>query len=469
MSAVDKKELFSEYTRALREDAAALFVGAGLSVGAGFVDWKTLLKEIAEDLGLDVSREADLIGLAQFHVNHRQGRDRINQLLIDHFIEDVELTDNHHLIANLPIRSVWTTNYDDLIEKGFEQAGKRHDVKRRESDFATTRRNSDVVVYKMHGDKTDPAEAILTKEDYETYHKNRELFTTALKGDLVTKTFLFLGVSFTDPNISYILGRVKQLLEGNARQHYCLIKKPKAGECGDDDYSCNRFSHWLADLRRYKVIPVLIDSYAEVTSILAELNRRYHLRDVFLSGSAHDFSPLGQEPFQSLCKQLGAELIAKDFNIISGYGLGVADMVIVGAMQSLKRNDDERLQLWPFPQAVPAGTDRATLWKQYRERMLSRAGVCIVLAGNKIVDGTVVPADGVLQEVEIAKSQGKTVLPIGATGHIAKKIWDEMNLDLSKHFGTVNVTDAFATLGDSTATPEKLVKAIIDILRQLDK
>ena len=50
MSAVDKKELFNEYTRALREDAAALFVGAGLSVGAGFVDWKTLLKEIAEDL-----------------------------------------------------------------------------------------------------------------------------------------------------------------------------------------------------------------------------------------------------------------------------------------------------------------------------------------------------------------------------------------------------------------------------------
>lgn len=114
MSAVDKKELFSEYTRALREDAAAIFVGAGLSVGAGFVDWKTLLKEIADDLGLDVAREVDLIGLAQFHVNHRQGRDRINQLLIDHFIEDVELTDNHHLIANLPIRSVWTTNYDDL-------------------------------------------------------------------------------------------------------------------------------------------------------------------------------------------------------------------------------------------------------------------------------------------------------------------------------------------------------------------
>jgi hypothetical protein len=59
----------NEYTRALREDSAAMFVGAGFSVGAGYVDWKTLLKEIAEDLGLDVSRKSDLIALAQFHVN----------------------------------------------------------------------------------------------------------------------------------------------------------------------------------------------------------------------------------------------------------------------------------------------------------------------------------------------------------------------------------------------------------------
>ena len=180
---------------------------AGLSVGAGYVDWKTLLKEIAEDLGLDVSRESDLIALAQFHVNHRQGRDRINQLLIDHFIENVSITPNHHLIAHLPVRTVWTTNYDDLIEKCFEDAGKRVDVKRRQSDFATTRRNSDVTVYKMHGDKTDPSQAVLTKDDYETYHKSRELFTIALKGDLITKTFLFLGVSFADPNVGYILAR----------------------------------------------------------------------------------------------------------------------------------------------------------------------------------------------------------------------------------------------------------------------
>lgn len=469
MPAINRKEFFSDYTRALREDAAALFVGAGLSVGAGYVDWPKLLKEIAEDLGLNVEREPDLIALAQFHVNHRKGRDRINQLIMDHFIESVALTPSHRLVALLPIRTVWTTNYDDLLETAFGGANKRVDVKRRPSDFATTRRNSDVTVYKMHGDKTAPAEAVLTKEDYETYHKGRELFTIALKGDLARKTFLFLGFSFTDPNVGYILGRVKQLLEDNARQHYCLIKRPKAGECGDDEYSCTRFDHWLADLRRYKIIPVLIDSYDEIPEILTELNRRCHLRDVFISGSAHEFAPLGQDRFRELCRLLGTELIKKDFNIISGFGLGVGDMVIVGAMESLHRNDDERLQLWPFPQTVPPGTDRATLWREYRERMLANAGVCIVLAGNKIVDGKVVPADGVRQEVEIALSQGKVIVPVGATGHVARDIWEQVRSNPVKFYGAAPVNDQIAILGDESATVPAMVQAIVEIVRQMDK
>ena len=166
---------------------------------------------------MDIDRESDLIALAKYHVNFRQGRDRINQLLIDEFVEDVQLTKNHDLIASLPVTSIWTTNYDDLIERALENAAKRIDVKRRAVDFGTSRRNSHVVIYKMHGDRTAPNEAVLTKEDYESYETSRSTFTIALKGDLLQKTFLFLGVGFNDPNIGHIFGRVKQLLEGNSR------------------------------------------------------------------------------------------------------------------------------------------------------------------------------------------------------------------------------------------------------------
>ena len=57
----------------------------------------------------------------------------------------------------------------------------------------------------MHGDFSQPRNAVLTKEDYETYNEHRALFSEKLKGDLIEKTFLFLGFSFTDPNVDYIL------------------------------------------------------------------------------------------------------------------------------------------------------------------------------------------------------------------------------------------------------------------------
>jgi hypothetical protein len=454
-----------EYTRAIREGSAALFVGAGVSRAAGYVDWKLLLKEIAQDLDLDVDRETDLIALAQFHVNSRGARDRINQLLIDEFLEHVELTPSHHLIATLPVDTIWTTNYDDLLENAFSQAKKRTDVKRRPEDFAITRRHADVAIYKMHGDKFSPAEAVITKEDYETYNTTRELFTIALKGDLAKRTFLFVGFSFTDPNVMYILARVKQLLEGISRQHYCVLKAPTTEE--DGDYQCKRFEYWLKDLYRYNIQPVLIEGYGEVPSILAEINRRSHLRDIFISGSVADYEPLGKTQFNELCRVLGSVLIEKDFNVISGFGVGVGDMVVFGAMQSLGRNDDDRLQLWPFPQQVPDG-EWPAFSRRYREMMISNAGVCVVLAGNKLVTGSVVPADGVRQEVEIARAKGRVIIPIGATGHVARELWEECRARPQEWYGRADVASKLDVLGDSSAPVGSLVQAVIDIIKSLD-
>jgi hypothetical protein len=45
----------------LEEENVAIFAGAGLSVGAGYVDWKKLLQPIAQDLELDIDQEHDLV------------------------------------------------------------------------------------------------------------------------------------------------------------------------------------------------------------------------------------------------------------------------------------------------------------------------------------------------------------------------------------------------------------------------
>jgi hypothetical protein len=49
-----------EYGDAVAEGTAAVFVGAGMSRAAGYVDWAELLSEFALELGLDLDVETDL-------------------------------------------------------------------------------------------------------------------------------------------------------------------------------------------------------------------------------------------------------------------------------------------------------------------------------------------------------------------------------------------------------------------------
>ena len=116
------------------------------------------------------------------------------------------------------------------------------DIKLTNENLATTKRGRDVVFYKMHGCVSQPQDAVITKDDYESYESMRPLFVGSLKGDLISKTFLFLGFSFTDPNIDYILSRVRVLLGTNVREHFCIMKsmkpppKPKGRSTADYEY-----------------------------------------------------------------------------------------------------------------------------------------------------------------------------------------------------------------------------------------
>src|SRR5680860_333986 len=113
-----------DFVKDLNEGTASIFAGAGLSIPAGYVNWSDLMSEIAEDLGLNITIETDLISLAQFHVNENRTRSKINRKILDEFVEDVEETENHKIISRLPVSSVWTTNYDKLIEKAFQNENK---------------------------------------------------------------------------------------------------------------------------------------------------------------------------------------------------------------------------------------------------------------------------------------------------------------------------------------------------------
>jgi hypothetical protein len=79
---VGPRELFlRDFPVSLIEETGTIFVGAGVSISAGYPSWKRLLREIGEELGVDSDDIADLAALAQWHIRRSAGATKIRQVI----------------------------------------------------------------------------------------------------------------------------------------------------------------------------------------------------------------------------------------------------------------------------------------------------------------------------------------------------------------------------------------------------
>ncbi|PHR54535.1 MAG: hypothetical protein COA44_12960 [Arcobacter sp.] len=474
----EKNRLINNLVDALSENNLAIFAGAGLSIPAGFVNWSQLLKPIADELDLDITKENDLVTLAQYHCNMNQSnRGKLNQLLVNAFSKDTEITDNHKILARLPIRTYWTTNYDKLIETALSKAGKIADTKYTNKQLVFTKPKRDAIVYKMHGDVDHPSEAVLTKDDYETYHLKMQPFLNALSGDLISKTFLFLGFSFTDPNLDYILSRVRIAYNSDQRPHYCILKlvaQYKDEAQADFEYRGRKQELFVQDLLRFGIKSILVDDYSEVTEIIARVENQYKQKSIFISGAAHEYGRFEKNEVEVFVYELSKSIVESGYKVVSGFGLGIGSAVITGVLESVYMNgnrlDDSQLLLRPFPQSNIGNEDIKVLWKHYREDMISYAGIALFLFGNKLVDGKVELSDGMKQEFEIAKGQGILLIPIGATGYMAKELWDIVIESFKDEYKDIpqSVKDKIIDLGNESKSLDEIKQIVLDIINLLN-
>lgn len=471
---IAKDEFKMEYGKAVSEGYGAVFAGAGLSKSAGFINWKELVAPFAKALSLNVEKENDLIGLTQFYKNEKGNRSDINQRILNSFLSDEPLNDNIRIITRLPISTYWTTNYDELLEEGLKQNNRRADVKISPDTLSINIVDRDAIVYKMHGDVRTPSEAVLTKDDYETYNQKRKLFTTALQGDLVSKTFLFIGFSFEDPNLDYILGRIRILLGESVRNHYCFLEKVNIENYEKDEVEkYNRDSVMqelkIKDLQRYGIQTVLLDSYSEITGLLLDIEREYFNKSVFISGSISSYNDIWTEQkVNNFCFSLSKKLTKKNYRIISGFGLGVGSNVINGTLDevysSKYKKISEHLVLRPFPQIETEEISIHDQWERYRQDMIGEAGICIFIFGNKKKGLDTIPADGMIREFRIAQDKGKFVIPVGATGEVSFTLLNEIEADIEKY---PYLGEHIKDLNNPDIDPNILVDILVKIVDEI--
>lgn len=468
--AASKKELIREYTKAIRAGNAAVFAGAGLSRSSGLVDWKELLRPLADEIGLDVDKETNLLTVAQYYKDSRNNRGGVNQAILDAFSKDAVPNDNIKILSRLPIGTYWTTNYDHLIEDVIKGAERTADVKIYTRQLSKIKPGRDCIVYKMHGDVNDPDEAVLTREDYETYDKKRRLFSTALQGDLISKIFLFIGFSFEDPNLMYMLGKIHSLLEESIHDHYCIFKKVSLNDCDNGEefaYKTAKQEMQIENLTHYGIQSVLVDEYSEITDILKDVETNLKRANIFISGSANEYTtPWNEATANKFAEKLSETLVHSGYRITTGFGLGIGSSIINGALNVIysekNQHIGEHLCMRPFPQNVKP-EERQAKWKKYREDMLHDTGIAVFMFGNKWKENSkeeVVNANGCWSEYEIAKEEKNLIIPIGSTGYMAREIYDDVREHIDDY---PYLQDYIDELGSETDI-EKLVSLVVKII-----
>lgn len=463
----DVEVFLRDFLRELHNQNVAVFAGAGLSSPSEEVDWKRLMNYFCKETGLALKREPDLVNFAGYYLQQQAGaRPEAAKRLIELFTLHSRPGKNYRILARLPVPVYWTTNYDNWIEQSLRDNGKRPDVKSTSSDFIKNVPGRDAIVYKMHGDDSHPEEAILTRHQYESYCLTHPFFMNALAGDFSTKTFLFAGFSYDDPNLEYILSRICLLNKHHPRRaHYCFFREPgRDAEESEEDFRYRRIRQQMIteQLFNSNIRVLSIKEHEDTTLILTELEKRFKRKTIFISGSAYEYGRFG-DMGKGFIRDLSKALLKNDFKIVSGFGLGVGPYIVEGALDEIymkrKEKITDRLQIFPFP----PGGDSDAVKSSYRDNMISQAGTALFIFGNKLEDICIKESDGMLKEFEIARSNNALLIPVGASGYASEKLWKRVIEKYDDYFETREKYELYEQLGNPSIDPETLIDTIIRI------
>jgi hypothetical protein len=227
-------EICSDIATLIQRDKLILFVGSGVSVGLGLPSWEDLIDYMANDLNEDkdlFKTHGDFLMLAEYYKTLKNGdlssfytwlKDRMNVSN-----EKLKNSEIHNLIVKLGIKTIYTTNYDKLIERSFHFHGKKPITIKKIDDL--NKDSEGIEIIKFHGDINDKDSIVLTETDYFKRLDFNHILDIKFRADILGKSILFIGYSLSDINIRLLIFKFNQLWkESNARRrnkNYIFLSK----------------------------------------------------------------------------------------------------------------------------------------------------------------------------------------------------------------------------------------------------
>ena len=221
--------MFEKLIKLVRKEQVSLFIGAGFSIEAGVPTVATLKGLILDELENDQQREEhkgdSLDVLSEFYVEEvcTGSRNELISLMKKAFEFEPKCMDDHKMLAAIPhFRTIFTTNYDTLLEASYPESERhivRNDV---DCTYAEEKRNR---IFKVHGDFTAPDDVVITSSDYKKFKGKtwpNVMMWNEVRSEFMKKNILFIGYSLSDDNIIEIISRISKYVGKNKKQMFLI-------------------------------------------------------------------------------------------------------------------------------------------------------------------------------------------------------------------------------------------------------
>lgn len=224
MNKFKPSDVISELRELYARNALIPFIGAGFSVPLSLPNWSNLMGELGKQLGYDKEIFLELGTFQQLaeyvYVEKQREWKKFLLKLATEFnsptsCEKRKKSVQHQALADLNFRTIYTTNYDLHIEEAINDKGKKAFAISTYEDFITASQSEkyDCEVLKFHGTLENNSEIVLTESQYFERMGLEGAIDQRLRSDVLTNSFLFIGYSFSDPNIRYIFYKLNRLRE----------------------------------------------------------------------------------------------------------------------------------------------------------------------------------------------------------------------------------------------------------------
>jgi len=273
--------------RLYRDGRVLPFVGAGASMsvvwaGPGETEqrgpsWDELVDQAARMLDIQEPKLLRMRGtplqiLEYFLAKKGSFAPLTNWLHLNMQPPDLSLqaSELHTALASLErCPSMYTTNYDDFLERSLRLSGKEVKVVAAERDMGHGGAAGGAVqtteVVKFHGDFNHPEDMVLSESHYERRLQLRSALDLKLRSDILGRAILFLGYSFRDWNVAYLFRLANEAfgaLPGSfsGKRAYIIVSNPS-------DFEMQLFHN-----RNIEVVPVVgTDRAAQIAEVLRDM------------------------------------------------------------------------------------------------------------------------------------------------------------------------------------------------------